>query len=128
MVLHSPESVSARGNAYDVRGEGMTVITDTLKLVNQATQWSEDGVMIDVSYASRPGRAEISVFCEVFRLDRDPDIGLVLQHPKWSLMGYGKTILEAEKLLIERDRALGNIMKDDFLLRLDEEGAGFVTS
>lgn len=123
-VLHSPEGVSGGGNAYDVLGERMTVITDTLKVVDRAKQWSEDGAMIGVSYApSRPGRAEISVFGEVFLLDRDPDLGLVLQHPKWSLMGYGKTIFEAEKLLIERGRALGSIMKDDFPLRLGEEGA-----
>ena len=47
------------------------------------------------------------------------------QRPKvvGSGMGYGKTIIEAEKLLMERGRALGGIMKDDFPLRLDEEGA-----
>lgn len=67
----------------------------------------------------------ISVFGEVFRLDRDPDLGLVLQHPKWSLLGYGKTIREAEQLLVERGQALGEIMRDDFPLKLDDEGVRF---
>lgn len=71
---------------------------------------------------SVPHRVGISVFGEMFRLERDPELGLVLRHPKWSLLGYGKTIRDAEQLLVERGQSLGEIMKDDFPLELDDEG------
>ena len=72
-----------------------------------------------------PQRVGISVFGEMFHLDRDPDLGFILEHPKWSLLGYGETIREAEQLLVERGQALARIMKDDFPLELDDEGARF---
>ena len=31
-----------------------------------------------------------------FLLDTDDDLGIVLTHPKWSLMGSGRTLVEAE--------------------------------
>lgn len=64
----------------------------------------------------------VSVFGERFLVDRDPDLGVVLQHPKWSLLGYGQTIREAERLLLERAQELGAIMDDDFPLDLDDDG------
>ena len=63
------------------------------------------------------------MFGERFLVDRDPDLGVVLQHPKWSLLGYGQTIREAERLLLERALELGAIMAHDFPLDLDDDGA-----
>lgn len=72
-----------------------------------------------------PRRVGVSVFGEMFLLDRDPDLGFVLEHPRWSLLGYGKTIREAEQLLVERGQALAKIMKVEFPLKLDDEGYRF---
>lgn len=70
-------------------------------------------------------RVGVSVFGETFLLDRDSELGIVLQHPRWSLLGYGDTIREAEQLLVERGQALARIMKDGFPLELDDEGFRF---
>ena len=64
----------------------------------------------------------VSVFGERFLVDRDPDLGVVLQHPRWSLLGYGRTVREAERLLLERAQELGAIMAHDFPIDLDDDG------
>lgn len=57
-------------------------------------------------------RVGASVFGEMFHLDRDPELGIVLQHPKWSLLGYGETIRDAEQLDDE------GLRFRDFVIRL----------
>jgi len=67
----------------------------------------------------------IFIFGELFALDRDLDLGFVIEHPKWSLLGYGETIRQAEQHLIERGKVLATIMQDDFPLELSSEGRRF---
>jgi len=64
----------------------------------------------------------VSVLGERFVVDRDPELGVVLQHPQWSLLGHGRTITEAERMLLERARELGAIMDGDFPFELDFDG------
>ena len=62
------------------------------------------------------------MFGERFLVDRDPDLGVVLQHPRWSLLGHGNSVREAERLLLERAQELGAIMEHDFPFDLDDDG------
>ncbi len=64
----------------------------------------------------------VSVLGERFVVDRDPELGVVLQHPQWSLLGHGRTIAEAERMLLERARELGAILDSDFPFELDSDG------
>ena len=63
----------------------------------------------------------MSILGERFVVDLHPDLGVVLQHPQWSLLGHGRTIVEAERLLLERARALGAILSGDLPFELDAD-------
>lgn len=73
----------------------------------------------EVAHGSGTG---VSVLGERFVVDRDPELGVVLQHPHWSLLGHGRTITEAERMLLERARDLGAILDSDFPFELDSDG------
>lgn len=55
-------------------------------------------------------------------VDRDLELGVVLQHPQWSLLGHGRTVVDAERLLLERAKELGAILDGDFPFELDSDG------
>ena len=93
--------------------------TRPIQTVSYTDSVQGHGVVGEETHVRLPG---VSVFGERFLVDRDPDLGVVLQHPRWSLLGYGKTLREAERLLLERAQELGAIMAHDFPFDLDDDG------
>ncbi len=47
--------------------------------------------------ARRPGNQ--SLRGEVFAVELDDDLGVVISHPEWSLTGYGGSMIQAEEIL-----------------------------
>lgn len=64
----------------------------------------------------------ILILGERFTLETDEDLGVVISHPKWSLMGCGHTVAEAEKMLMEYAQNLAESMVDDSPDEYTEEG------
>lgn len=93
--------------------------TRPIQTVSYTDSVQGHGVVEEETHVRLPG---VSVFGERFLVDRDPDLGVILQHPRWSLLGYGRTLREAERLLLERAQELGAIMAHDFPFDLDDDG------
>ena len=55
-------------------------------------------------------------------LEDDEALGVVISHPKWSLMGCGRTVAEAEEMLVEYAQNLAESMVDDSPDEYTEEG------
>ena len=87
----------------------------TLKLYYQisgrfeSTKMSIDHLVRDWTHLSEPLRrsklvrtSSMVLYGERFYWKHDEVLGRVLEHPHWSLLGYGETDAEAVKMLIER--------------------------
>lgn len=64
----------------------------------------------------------IQILGERFNLEADPELGIVISHPKWSLMGYGQSPAEAERMLMDYAGDLAETMVDDSPLEYTVEG------
>ena len=59
---------------------------------------------------------------EPFGIELDDELGIVLTHQTWSLMGHGDSLREAEAMLWECATDMAEIMKDDSPLEYTEDG------
>lgn len=64
----------------------------------------------------------LEIHGERFVVDSDPDLGLVLEHPKWSLLGYGETLADARQMLVERANVLAKSFGGHSPDKFDHEG------
>lgn len=64
----------------------------------------------------------IQVLGERFKVEVDDELGVVVCHPKWSLMGCGASLAEAEKMLMEYAGDLAEAVVDDSPLEYTVEG------
>ena len=55
---------------------------------------------------------EVNIFGEVFSAVEDGDT-IVLTHPQWSLVGFGRTHVDAYKALMQEAAELANEMQHD---------------
>ncbi len=64
----------------------------------------------------------IQILGERFDVEVDDELGVVVCHPKWSLMGCGRSVAEAEKMLMDYAADLAESMVDDSPIEYTEEG------
>ena len=96
--------------------------TDTTVTISAATVAAPTGASALPEVTFWPQEQWETVRGERFLWEQDPDLGLVLMHPIWSLMGYGAT--EADAIAdLERDaRVIAEELTDpDFPFALDAE-------
>ncbi len=67
-------------------------------------------------------RSEMRIPGESFHVELDGDLGVVVSHPRWSPMGYGDSLSEAEKALTSYARELAETMADDSPRACTSEG------
>ena len=65
---------------------------------------------------------KVVIFGEPFAIELDEDLGVVLTHRTWSLMGYGDSLPAAEAMLWEYAKDLAHAMKDDSPVEYTEDG------
>jgi len=78
--------------------------------------------VLDPPGGSWQAAPSIQLLGERFRLEVDEELGIVISHPKWSLMGCGRTVAEAEKMVMEYARDLAEAMIADSPTEYTEEG------
>ena len=64
----------------------------------------------------------IHIHGERFNVELDNDLGVLISHPRWSLLGHGSFLVEAEKMLMDYAQDLAESMVDDSPIEYTEEG------
>ena len=82
----------------------------------------DSSLVFDPMEGPQQAAPSIQILGEVFRLETDGDLGIVISHPKWSLMGYGSSVAEAERMLMDYARDLAETMVDDTPSEYTKEG------
>ena len=78
--------------------------------------------MLDQVDGSWPTVASIQLLGTTFHVELDDELGVVVSHPKWSLMGYGPTLVAAERMLMDYARELAETMVGDSPVEYTAEG------
>ncbi len=86
------------------------------------TSLLEVDFVLDAPTDSWQPTPSIQILGERFNLEVDDELGIVISHPKWSLMGCGRSVAEAEKMLMDYAEDLAEAMVDDSPLEYTEEG------
>ncbi|MDE0358797.1 MAG: hypothetical protein OXN92_13825 [Gammaproteobacteria bacterium] len=81
-----------------------------------------DDFMLDLPEGLRQAVPSIQLLGERFNVELDDELGVVVSHHKWSLMGYGDSIAKAEEMLMNYARELAEAMIDDSPSEYTEEG------
>lgn len=82
----------------------------------------EGDFVLDPAGASWRPAPSIEVLGERFDVGVDDELGVVISHRKWSLMGFGGSLGEAEKMLMDYAGDLAESIVDDSPLEYTEEG------
>ncbi|MDE0249064.1 MAG: hypothetical protein OXO56_14205 [Gammaproteobacteria bacterium] len=81
-----------------------------------------DDFTLDLPEGPRRAVPSIQLLGETFHVELDDELGVVVSHHKWSLMGYGYSIAKAEEMLMNYARELAESMIDDSPIEYTEEG------
>ena len=80
-------------------------------------------VVLDVAEDCRQQTVpSIQLLGERFNVELDDELGVVISHPRWSLMGYGRSLAEADKMLMNYAQDLAESIVDDSPFEYTDEG------